>query len=623
MSGVNGVMTDDRRAQKQRQDEERAAREAALAEEQRLAKLKAEEDAKERHRRQEEERQRRDAAKRAAQEEASRKEAERRKRQEEERTREEEAARKKREREEKIKKEREAREREAKEKERRDREEKERLAKEKAEKDRAAREAREKAEKERQAKLEEERLEKQRREAAEQQRKMIAAQQAAREKAAAEKAAAAERAERAKAAAAAAVRPPPGVGPNRKTSLPPPISARNGPSPPGQSPAPIQSPPTPSSIRPPASRGPPKTPQPFGGFQQPVPAMASYSARPSQAPPPGFGPSFARPPFPSQSPVFQQPANGQMFAASSSSSSPSSAPRFGGPPETPGFDSFEASRPTLGVGYPSKSGAPSRVSSTSDDPFRAGPIGQRVPSQPSGSMFATSSEQDDFLSPRDPIGPPGPIGSRPGAFDPSPVPPPTAAPGAGAPGGASRTSPAQPDQVFGSAALGDDDEIVQPAARRPAPSWGKMPPMPTMSSAPGAGRWSAAPPNIWGMESTPWNRGSSAAPGFGSGAGAVGSVGGVGSIAGVTSGISNLGVSGSSTAFGAPGGPLSPAAGMLSPNEYRQAELAPGAPPGLGIPHHQHQHGQHGQLDPRRAPSYGAAPGPSPFFQGSNLFGPQ
>lgn len=440
---------------------------------------------------------------------------------------------------------------------------------------------------------------------------MIAAQQAAREKAAAEKAAAAERT-KAAATAATAIRPPPGVGPNRKSSVPPPIAARNGPSPPGPSPAPIQSPPTPSAVRPPVSRGPPKTPQPFGSFQQqPVPTM-SYSARPSQAPPPGFGTGFARPPFPSQSPVFQQPTNGQMFAASSSSSSPSAAPRFGAPPDS-AFDSFEASRPTLGVGYPSKSSAPSRVPSSSDDPFRTGPIGQRVGSQPSGSMFP--ADGDDFLSPRDPIGLPGPIGSRPGAFDPSPVPPPTAAPGAGAPI-AGRVSPSRPDQVFGSAALGDDDEIVQPAARRAAPSWSKMPAMPvmpTMSSAPGAGRWSAAPPSIWGMESTPWNRGGSgSAPGGSFGSGAVG-----GGIAGVTAGIGSLGVSGSSTAFGAPGGPLTPAAGMLSPNEYRQPELATGAPPGLGMPgqHLQHAH------DPRRAPSYNA-PGQSQFFQGSNLFGP-
>ncbi|BEI88499.1 uncharacterized protein CcaverHIS019_0112170 [Cutaneotrichosporon cavernicola] len=605
---------DKKKAQKQRQDDERAAREAAAAEEALAAKAKAAEDAKERHRRQEEERARREAAKRAALEEAARKEAERRKRQEEERAREEEAARKKREREEKIKKEREAREREAKEKERREREEKERLAKEKAEKERIAREAREKADKERQAKLEEERLEKQRRDA-EQQRKMIAAQQASREKAAAEKEKAerAAAAERAKAAATTPIRLVPGVGSSRKPSFPPPPGARNGPSPPGASPAPIQASgssqvlsPSPTSGRTPiSSRITPKAPQ-FGTFQQQ--AVPSMVARPSQAPPPGFGyasgSSYTRQTYRATSPVFTgQPTNGQMFASASSTGSPSSSmPRsFGATPDN-AFDAFDPPRPTLGMGYMGKSGTPTR---TPDEPFRAGAIGQRVPSGP-GGLFSPS--EDDF-APRDPIAqpigppPPGPIGSRPpGLFDAAPAPP-AAAIGVGAPLGAigsERLSPSQPDKVLGSAALGGDEVVTD--TRRAPPQWSSKPMPGAIGGGPigggGAGRWSAAPGRANWAPPSPWT--------LPSGPGAFGS-----SMAGVTAGMGSLAVGGGATPFGAPGGPS-----MLgAPGEMRQTDLAPGAPPpGFGMPAAQHH--QLG-LDQRGGRNFSGAPGQ---FYGQNMF---
>lgn len=244
----------------------------------------------------------------------------------------------------------------------------------------------------------------------------------------------------------------------------------------------MPSPPTPGSARPAStSRGPPKTPQAYSSFQQPVPTMSH--SRPTQ--PPGFAPgSYGRPQgFPGQSPVFAS-SNGQMQLPSSiggslSGSPSASVPRYAGVPDT--FDSFE-SRAPLGVGYPKSAAGPSRVAST-EDPFRVpptpvAPIGQRVPSQPA-SVYG---DHDEFiLGGPDPIAPPGPIGSRPsGSVAPSRSPPP-------------------PGQVLGSAALGDDDEIVQPAARRaPSSNW-KLPP------APGAGRWSAAPPSIWGMEQSPWS----------------------------------------------------------------------------------------------------------------------
>lgn len=482
MGWVRALLTT--RLQKQRQEEERAAREAAQAEEQRLAKLKAEEEAKERVRKQEEERQRREAVKRAAQEEASRKDAERKKRQEEERAREEEAARKKREREDKVKKEREAREREAKDKERREKEERDRLAKVKAEKDRAAKEAKDKADKERQVKLDEERAERQRRDDAArrereavEQKKLLAAQQAAREKAAADK--------------AGNVRPP------RKGIATAPPPSRNGPTPQSSTPAVISSPPTPGNARSGSSSRAPKTPQQTYGYQQPVPAMA-YGARPPQ--PPGFAPgSYGRPQagfsHSAQSPVFA-PSNGQMQVPGSLGGSLSGSPSASVPRITPDtFDSFE-SRAPIGVGYPKNTSGPSRVASA-EDPFRSSavpPIGQRVPSQPA-SVYGDHDDPNMIMGALDPIAPPGPIGSRAPGFD-SPVSaPPTSATAAST----RQTSPTKPEQVFGSAALGDDDEIVQPAARRAPPpgSW-KLPP------APGAGRWSAAPPSIWGMES-PWS----------------------------------------------------------------------------------------------------------------------
>lgn len=335
------------------------------------------------------------------------------------------------------------------------------------------------------------------------------------------------------------------------------------------------------------------------------------AARPNQAPPPGFGfasgSSYPRQSFRATSPVFAgAPTNGQLFtSAASSTSSPSSAmPRsFGATPDS-AYDAFaDPSRPTLGMGYLGKSATPTR---TPDEPFRAGAIGQRVPSAPSG-LF---SPPDDDFAPREPLTQPiglpapGPIGSRPpGLFDPAPAPP-AVAPGAGAPLGvigSGRLSPSQPDKVLGSAALGGD--AVVPDTRRAPPPWNK--PMPgAIGSAAIGGRWSNPPAgrtSSWGGAST-WGLPSAAPGGFGS------------PMAGVTAGMGSLAVGGGSTPFGAPGGPS-----MLgAPGEMRQNDLAPGAPPpgfGGGISNQHHQMGH----DQRRGTGFPPAPGQQPYY-GQNMF---
>lgn len=248
------------------------------------------------------------------------------------------------------------------------------------------------------------------------------------------------------------------------------------------------------------------------------------------------------------------------------------------------FDQFDG----RSVGFPG-SKPPSRSMST-EDPFRAPgapappPIGQRLASQP--SLFGDDHE---FFGPADPIGPPGPIGSRvpSGSFDPpgisipsvapgAPVGPPTAGP---SPVGAGRApSPPPPGQVLGSAALGEDDEIVQPTRRSNSAGW-KM-------SAPGAGRWSTAPPNIW--QNNSWAAGpalSPVVPGVPPGVGSVGGMGGVGGVGGVGSlgGMGNRFPSPSGSVPGLPGlspigAPPAPGGSALSPG---QAPQAPEFPPGL------------------------------------------
>jgi len=475
--------------QKQKADEDKAARDAAVAAEIEAAKAKADQAEKDRQKRAEEERTRREAVKKAAQEEQARQAADRKKRQQEEKEREEEAAKKKREREEKARKEREAREKEAKEKERRDRDErlakdkadkaeKERLATEKAENDRVAKEAREKAEKERLAKVEDDRQEKARkdeasrkeREAAEQ-AKVLAAQQAQRERVRAEKAAT-EKAAVEKAAAAERSARPVQPMPVRTRAL-----SRNGAlvSPPSAEavPSPVKPIAPPGVGRPPV-RPQQKTPQPY--FPQPVPP--GFSNRMPVAQAFGAGAPGFRPTFPSaSSSAFSPPT------ASTSNGLPSLSPnppsRGYAPEPSPPYDLGPRTAP-IGMGFPPIS---SKRMPSVDETFSppSAPIGSLNSRNPSGDIM------DDFrhvsISNPAPIAPPGPIG-RPSAFLETPT----------ASTSGARSSPSQPEQVFGSAALGGDDEIVQTPRRNMSNGWD----IPT-SAAPGAGRWSTAPTtSLWG-----------------------------------------------------------------------------------------------------------------------------
>ncbi|WVR04309.1 hypothetical protein IAU60_001309 [Kwoniella sp. DSM 27419] len=479
---------DKKKMQKQKADEEKAAREAALAEEQRAAKARAEEQERERHRRQEEERARREAVKRAAQEEAQRQATEKRKRQQEEKEREEEATRKRREREEKAKKEREARERETKEREKREREEKlakekadkERTAKEKAEKserDRVAKEAKDKAEKERLAKVEVERAEKAKRDDAErkdreaaEQARILAAQQAQRERARADKAAAerAATAERSAAEKRGAVAPPViGVKSPRDAAGPstPPISQTS----------PVK------ASRPPSAARTQKTPQPY--FPQPVPpvGVAGFQRMPV---PQTFAPGF-RPPYSTQSPAFSPPqSNGPSI-------SPNPPPRGFAPDPSPPFGEHSIRSASIGMGFPPTKGS-ARIPSA-DEAFSppTAPIGS-TPSRHAStgeigsSLLSGNGSLDDYRPSPAPIAPPnpGPIG-RPAAYLDQPQ-----ASGSSA---LRSASPAPPEQVFGSAALGGDDEIVQPARRALSNGGWDVP----VAAAPGTGRWSSSP-SIWG-----------------------------------------------------------------------------------------------------------------------------
>ncbi|KIR54499.1 stress response protein NST1 [Cryptococcus gattii Ru294] len=486
---------DKKKAQKQKAEEERLAREAALEEEKRQAKLRKEEAERERIRRQEEERVRREAVKRAAQEEAQRQALERKRRQQEEKEREEEAARKKREREEKAKKEREAREKELKEKEKekerkeretkaaREKAEKERIAREtfeKAERDRMAKEAKEKAEKNRQEKLEAARMEKLRKEEATkkereavEQAKIIAAQQAQRERAAKAEQntvdkAAAER------VSAARVAPVTATAPALATlGL---KSPSKGSTPQSVPPVPQLSP-AKGAARPIASATPvrPMQKTPTAYYPQPVPpaGVASFPRMPLAQ---NFGPPGLRPTYSTGSPAFSPPhANG-------SSISPNPPSRGFTDPSPPGFEHSLRTAP-IGVGFPPVKPS-GRIPSVADDAFSPTvPVSRSLSSAGEiGSLISGSATPDDYRpTPPAPIAPPnlGPIG-RPSFSD-----------GQTSGLNALRSSSPPSDRVLGSAALGADDEIVQPQQRRPTTSWD----MPT--AAPGSGRWSASP-SIWG-----------------------------------------------------------------------------------------------------------------------------
>lgn len=286
------------------------------------------------------------------------------------------------------------------------------------------------------------------REAAEQ-AKILTAQQAQKERAAAEKAAAEK-------AAQDKIRPVAPV-PVRARTTP-----RNGPTPqttpPPEDPSPLKG----SAIRPSAVR-PQKTPQPF--FPQPMPAASFPGRMPQQAFMPGL-----RAAFPSQSPVFSPPpTNG-------SSISPNPPARGFQPEPSPPFEISARSAP-IGMGFPPVKSA--RMASV-DENFSP-------PTAPIGAPRSISGEMvDDFRREPASIGPPGPIG-RPASF-------------LDAPSSSSSTlrssSPAPPEQVYGSAALGADDEIVQPARRNVSNGW-DVP----VAAAPGAGRWSASP-SIWGNSTT-------------------------------------------------------------------------------------------------------------------------
>ncbi|WRT65149.1 uncharacterized protein IL334_002091 [Kwoniella shivajii] len=525
---------DKKKMQKQKADEEKAAREAAVAEEQRAARARAEEQERDRHRKQEEERSRREAVKRQAQEDAQRQAAERRKRQQEEKEREEEAAKKKRERDEKARKEREAREKEAKEREKREREErvakekaeKEKVAKEKAEKlerDRVAKEAKEKAEKERLAKLEEDRVEKAKKDEAErkereaaEQAKILAAQQAQRERAreekvAAERAAAAERASTEKRAAAAAAAAALSSIPT--PSLPAGVhsvkSPRNGntpqTTPPYSQPSPVKAARAPSAASGPSNVGgrSQKTPQPY--FPQPIPpvGVSGFQRMPV---PQTFAPGFrGGPTYSTQSPAFSPPqTNGPSI-------SPNPPPRGFAPEPSPPFDHNIRTAP-IGMGFPPVK--PSARIPSVDETFSpsTAPIGTTPSSSSrhasageigSGSLLSGNTLEDyrplpGAIGTIGSIGAPGPIG-RPSNY--------LEQPQAGS-SALRSNSPAQPEKVYGSAALGGDEIIDHP--RRTLSNGGWDVPV---TAAPGSGRWSSSP-SIWGSsvpgtsaqtETSSWN----------------------------------------------------------------------------------------------------------------------
>lgn len=419
--------------------------------------------------------------------------------------------------------------------------------KEKLEKDRLAKEAKDAAEKERLAKLEEERAEKVRKEElarkekeAAEQAKILAAQQAARERAKVEKAVAeklaAEKAIKDKArqeAAARSIAPTPVSAPKKVNGLPHPSQITP--------PLPVQ----PVSARSAPSTRPSKPPQPFLPPTAPQSAMPPISAfsSPNRLPiPTNFTPGF-RPGFPpSQSPVFSPPqSNGQGMATSGAgpSISPNPLSRSYQEPSPPAFEhahhlNHNLRTAPIGMGFPSKSSPGSRLPLL-DETYISPPgssisqLSQASHSQPQphkrvGSVSELNgmmSASDDFrrLAEPSPIAPPGPIGSIGSSMSTGSIGSGLGSASIGGIGAIGRPSVSQvyeppqssssssvhsqpmpgmrsnsppQGQVFGSAALGGDDEIVQPQRRVLSNGW-EIPAV----AAPGAGRWSSAS-SIWG-----------------------------------------------------------------------------------------------------------------------------
>ncbi|EIW68662.1 hypothetical protein TREMEDRAFT_74127 [Tremella mesenterica DSM 1558] len=500
-----------KKAMKEKAEAEKLAREAAAAAEAEALRAQRAAEERERQRKLNEEKARREASKRAAQEEAQRVAMERKKRQQEEREREEELARKRKE-EEKEKarreREREAKEREAREREKREREEKlaaekaerERIAKEKAEKERIAKEEAEKARLRELEKQEEIRKAK----AAEEARKAEEVKAAAAlkaqqerervEKEAAERAAAAaklqaekekERQRLAAAASAAAaaqqamrtpVQPTPirsasGSGSwNGVTSQPmlqasaPAFRQPVQPSPPLSQASPVKSAP----IR----------PAPKANFFPPPASQVSYGVNrtPQTAIPPNFRPY----------PPTQPQSSFQLAPGSSAPGGPISLPTS----QAQAYDALRSAPIGIGLGYPDQSRTPtSRLSSADDLSPHMVPIGQLPRSIPVGGP---SNEVDNMIDDyrRASVAPIG----RP-SYTESPYPHQSLNNHQVQPIGTDhhasssqhhhqhqhqhqhRSSPRMPTQILGSAALGEDDEIVSRNTRRkpiiPAPltSW--------------------------------------------------------------------------------------------------------------------------------------------------------
>lgn len=499
------------RQQKERADAEKASRDAALAEEQRIAKEKAAELERERQKKAEEERLRREAVKKAAAEEAARKDAERKKRQQEERERDEEAKRKRQEATDKARREKEAREKEIKEKERKDREEKaardkaekERIAKEKAEKDRLVKE---KAEKDRLAKLKEEEEKAKREEVARKERQERQAAEharhaAQREKEAKEREAAAERAAHEKAMAAANK----AAQDKARSSQPIPIrpgSTSHGPIPlPINQPSPIKANASASSSMhrgqsgPLLSAGNSKTSTP-AFMSQPIPPM-TYQGPRITSNSQNLAPGSFRSGFPSVSPVY------------TSNGGPSPAPPSRSFPE-PASSPFDIRSAPIGMGFPQQKTRPAPIGSM--DELSPTHLGPRVLSGGSNDLPSQLGSLSLMSEPSSSAGPqhtsyhpaPGPAPIGPPKSIPQPIGRPSYYDSHTAPLSNRPRSPVKPDQVLGSAALGSDDDVVVPQPRRNTSSTWDVP-----ASAPGmSNRWSAAPV----AASSIWNPGPSDIP---------------------------------------------------------------------------------------------------------------
>ncbi len=418
------------------------------------------------------------------------------------------------------------------------------------------------------------------------QAKVLAAQQAARERAKAEKAAA-EKAAAEKAAKARLEARPLAPSPIKKGPPPtvtPPISAPS---------------PTLRSVRPLNQKPPQYYPPP-----QAMPPIAAYQNR--MPIPQTFAPGF-RPGYPTQSPVFSPPSN------PGPSISPNPPPRVFAEPSPPFAHGMRTA--PIGMGFPPKSST-SRLPLV-DETFApsTAPIGlsNRVGSvgELNGMMAESEFRRlplDQNTSSGQGSGPgPGPIGS-------------TSLLGLGAIGRPQQqqqtyleptpplmslrsNSPAPPDQVFGSAALGGDDEIVQPTRRTTSNGW-EIPAV----AAPGAGRWSSAS-SIWGGTSTSSAEVSVTTPSWG----APGSIGGSSSANERNLSISSVGVL-----------PINPNQSQSS----RQPSFV-GLPIGqhqipshLALQHQQQQQQQHHGLNGYQTPTPNIHPGGNNGGYPQNLFSP-